>query len=120
MVEGEVTLNLTFSLADNEYYFYLPSSFNITGTVQAQLCKDVICFSVFYKLLFEESFISSPNFIDLILSTVFSKQANIGTVQFSQNKTSRTVPAWIRRANGLGVTECDECKPAQTSGSRDW
>ena len=119
MVEGEVTLNLTFSLADNEYYFYLPSSFNVTGTVQAQFCKDLICFFA-YKLLFEEGIISSPNFLDLILSTVFSKQANIGTVQFSQNKTFRTVPAWIRRADGLAVTECDECEPDQTSGSRDW
>ena len=34
MVEGEVTLDLTFSVADEEYYFYLSTSFNITGSVQ--------------------------------------------------------------------------------------
>ena len=33
MVEGEVSLDLAFSVADDEYYFYLPSSFNITGSV---------------------------------------------------------------------------------------
>ncbi|XP_063677448.1 uncharacterized protein LOC134813547 [Bolinopsis microptera] len=31
VVEGEVSLNLTFSVAEDEYYFYIPQSFRITG-----------------------------------------------------------------------------------------
>ena len=30
-MEGEVSLNLTFSVGPNEYYFYLPRSFSLTG-----------------------------------------------------------------------------------------
>ena len=37
MVEGEVSLDLAFSVAEDEYYFYLPSSFNITGSVRKLL-----------------------------------------------------------------------------------
>ena len=40
MVEGEVSLNLTFSVAEDEYYFYIPQSFRITGTVMTDEYSD--------------------------------------------------------------------------------